>query len=729
MVDFVELSDLAIADLERSGIAPEDAEYAGIYSVDTAREVYDDFEDRPALVLPYYNALADDDELIEFTRDDERLEFARVRYLDKPKQKRGFKKQKTVRYGQPERSGVHPYFPVTELFDWREVAEDPSQEIVITEGEKKALAGCLAGVPTIGLGGVYNFMSEGELLALVGKLVWKKRNVYINYDSDAADNPQIQAAEARLAEQLSLKRGARVYLTRLPDTPDGEKQGIDDIIVNEGEDAWHGYLRASKELRKIDSAVLSLNKHICWIDTEGKAFEYKSGVLIPKTDLHSGSAYSSQKIQVPNMKGDGVKEVSVPALWLEHEHATRFSKLVFDPSTTEKVVYRDDLACLNTYKDIRTVEGDVQPFLDLCEHISSGLPRELKDFLFKLAAYKFQNPEKKIPIAPVLIGKGGSGKSTFGNTLTKALGPYGKTLESKALLSDFNPWVEKSIIICIDEAQSDHMRRGKGLDYLKTLISEKQQTLNVKYRAQVPVDNPGLYILTSNDRRVAQFEHDDRRFFVVEVRKNKPPEFYARYHHWLDNQDGAAKLAHYLINYDLKGWRPPAHAPVTAEKRMGYMMSLSEIQRVAEAMKEAEGDNLIRMYLEQALNWAYANEASPNGRIANEAREVAAAAMNMPIRSIYTANELAMILPHLAFTMQSSKIKQPPASYLAQQLMDVGINYLRNPDDVRGHRWRGRWDHYYVVADIDSMPDEMSQNEFERQMEGTKTFAQMRKKS
>jgi hypothetical protein len=208
-------------DLERSGISVKEAEEAGMFSVEDASTIFEEFKAIPALVIPYIDPWTDD--LLTFTRDKEDWEFCRVRYFGKEDSKQSFKKKKNIRYGQPKDSGVHPYYPIVPTFSWDEIANDPSIPILITEGEKKALAGCLAGIPTVGLGGVFNFSHDGELLPEMEWVEWKGRTVYLCYDSDAADNIQIQVAEGRLATELGTKRHANVFLVRLPELPGGAK--------------------------------------------------------------------------------------------------------------------------------------------------------------------------------------------------------------------------------------------------------------------------------------------------------------------------------------------------------------------------------------------------------------------------------------------------------------------------------------------------------------------------
>src|ERR1700686_2117217 len=93
------LSALAVEDLARSGIAPTQAERAGIFSVGDASTIYPEFKKIPCFVIPYFGI---DGELMTFERDGERLPFCRIRYLQEPKQARGFtKSRKPRRYDQP----------------------------------------------------------------------------------------------------------------------------------------------------------------------------------------------------------------------------------------------------------------------------------------------------------------------------------------------------------------------------------------------------------------------------------------------------------------------------------------------------------------------------------------------------------------------------------------------------------------------------------------------------
>lgn len=115
---------------------------------------------------------------------------------------------------------------------------DPTATPWITEGLKKG--DCLAsrGHVAISLSGVWGWIGRNDQGGSCALSSWrdipmKGREVRIVFDSDAATNPKVQQAEAALADYL-VSKGANVVVLRIPTGDDGEKQGIDDYLHNEG---------------------------------------------------------------------------------------------------------------------------------------------------------------------------------------------------------------------------------------------------------------------------------------------------------------------------------------------------------------------------------------------------------------------------------------------------------------------------------------------------------------
>lgn len=113
--------------------------------------------------------------------------------------------------------------------------------LIITEGEKKALALWQAGFQVVGLSGVWNWVDKGEdyrqpketkPIPDLDRVNWC-RPVTIVFDSDGHDNRNVRLSAFRLARELS-RRGAAVSILFIPPSLTGEKQGADDYLVAYG---------------------------------------------------------------------------------------------------------------------------------------------------------------------------------------------------------------------------------------------------------------------------------------------------------------------------------------------------------------------------------------------------------------------------------------------------------------------------------------------------------------
>src|SRR5690606_20580782 len=210
----------ALADLARSGLDDKDAKKMGIRAYTKAQSKKLGLsEEAMGYSIPYFDL------------DGKQTGFFRYRLLEDTA--RGFAKltgKRGPKYLQPP--GTPPDVYLAPFLDWREIAEDASQYVVITEGEKKAAKATREGVPTVGLGGVWSFRAKKQridFLPTLQKFTWSERTVFIIYDSDAAANPDVRKAAHALGDHL-VGLGAFVHIGYLPSDP-GEKVGLDDYLV------------------------------------------------------------------------------------------------------------------------------------------------------------------------------------------------------------------------------------------------------------------------------------------------------------------------------------------------------------------------------------------------------------------------------------------------------------------------------------------------------------------
>ena len=185
-------------DLEGSGLSADTQIASGIYSASAAETPQLGFGNVGAgMVIPYLGEPP----------------FARLK-PDEPPQRKG----RAAKYLTPKGAGNRLYVPAT--LD-PEVLQDPSQRLLITEGEKKALKAVQEGFACVALAGVWSFQPKRlprqrrALIADFKTVVWEGREVCIVYDSDLADNENVKCAERMLAVLLA-KLNADVKLVRLP---------------------------------------------------------------------------------------------------------------------------------------------------------------------------------------------------------------------------------------------------------------------------------------------------------------------------------------------------------------------------------------------------------------------------------------------------------------------------------------------------------------------------------
>jgi hypothetical protein len=237
-----------IANLQRSYITPDLAARAGVYRVDTAegaalvgRKMQAGTE-YAGLVFPYVRPGETTPHLHRLRRDKPDLVSGKNGQLEE----KGKYLSPPGLHGRPSF-----YFPPDTPLEW---LSDPTIPVVFTEGEKKALALWRyfqergEKVLVIGLSGVWNWRCKvehvpdektpGKKRAVKGPLpdfdrvVWKRRAVYIVFDTNVYTNEKVEAARRGLMRELQ-QRGAVIECVDLPEDQQGVN-GIDDLLAAQG---------------------------------------------------------------------------------------------------------------------------------------------------------------------------------------------------------------------------------------------------------------------------------------------------------------------------------------------------------------------------------------------------------------------------------------------------------------------------------------------------------------
>lgn len=149
---------------------------------------------------------------------------------------------------------------VTSSKYWPDIIANPNIPIAVTEGAKKAGAGLSVGVPTIALFGVemgLTSLASGtkvivpnlEPFAVPGRII------YLPFDQDLYEKPEVRSALKRLANRLE-KKGATVLVPSW----DNKYKGMDDFIKANGGEAFRDALTNSQTVKNWEKQFKSENK-------------------------------------------------------------------------------------------------------------------------------------------------------------------------------------------------------------------------------------------------------------------------------------------------------------------------------------------------------------------------------------------------------------------------------------------------------------------------------------
>ncbi len=516
------------------------------------------FEERPLVHIPYFEPDGTEAPL-----------FYRVRYSDL-KGSKGLASA-APRYSQP--GGQLPRFYLPPIARWQAVCPDPSQPLVITEGEFKSMALCKLGYATIGVGGVWNWKSKKAALTSIPDFdffEWGGREVYLAFDSDVMTKPDVKRALVSLAHHLT-SRTARVFICDVPPDKD-HAQGVDDYAFAKGrkraKERVAKLIRAATPFQPFN-AIEDLNLTHTYISELRMVYSEREGLL--SHQLFKDTAPPPRTmVRISDATGRMV-EVSRAAEWLGHPQRATVSRLAFDPALPygrdeEHDVYNE----FRGWPEPR--RGSVQPFLDLVHHLFGGRRSEIA-WLLSWCAYPFQSPGERALQAVILYSAtNGSGKGQFVRCLSKSHDPYYASLAFTDIEQRFfGSNLVRRTLISLDEGEDRHENNRPATGVLKQLITDATPHVEEKYKAHYKLDNRAHFVMTTNYPNSMHLAQQDRRFFVPEVTERVlPVALRERINKWATDPLCGSYL-HYYLKHTVKlskDFDPLGYAPITSAKEM-----------------------------------------------------------------------------------------------------------------------------------------------------------------
>lgn len=265
---------------------------------------------------------------------------------------------------------------------------------------------------------------------------------------------------------------------------------------------------------------------------------------------------------------DDVMNILPPRAWdMLKTHAlwrvVRDYEIGFDPSQADK-----GIVC-NTYNPDLIVQpqpGQCEELLGLLDHMCSHEDNadEIRHFILSWMAIQVQQPGVKLHTAIVVHGKQGSGKNLLFESFSKIFGPYGTVVGQYTLEDKFNDWAENKQVVIGDEvlARADMFHQKNRL---KSMVTSDTIWINPKGLPTRMEKNRMNIVFLSNERQPLALEDDDRRHLVLWINSVLSKEYYEGVAKELAT-GGIAAFHQFLLEYDLKDFKPWTKPPMTRSK-------------------------------------------------------------------------------------------------------------------------------------------------------------------
>lgn len=303
-------------------------------------------------------------------------------------------------------------------------------------------------------------------------------------------------------------------------------------------------------LKKID--VIDFNKEYCTVENDGQFYV----VRIDDNTTYRPEEFKKAQASVRRfIKG---KPVKLADEWLLDPRRLHFPRgFIFDPSIqpVEKHYLEENPTAFNLWQGYAVIpqEGDVTPFLDYVKNVICDEDENNMHYLMSWLANIIQQPGNKPGTAVVLRGEQGIGKSLFASCIGGILGDrtYMELNDPELVVGRFSGHLKGKLLICADEGA---FTTAKAANKLKGMITSEKITLEAKHKNPITVDNHLRVMITGNDPQIITANHDERRYFVLNVspREKNNADYWKHMWEWRDN-GGLAALHHYLKRYDSHG--------------------------------------------------------------------------------------------------------------------------------------------------------------------------------
>lgn len=259
--------------------------------------------------------------------------------------------------------------------------------------------------------------------------------------------------------------------------------------------------------------------------------------------------YRTKKLKVTDNKGE-TKPIEVSKLWLNSHERLQYDGLIFDPSDQADNEKYFNIWQGFSYESDPTGNCDIY-YDHMFNNVCQGDERHY-NYLLDWMANCIQNPTNKAGVAIIIRGGQGTGKGVFINFFRELFGPHGLYIQDmQHLVGRFNAHLKECVLLFADEifVTGDKAHEGR----LKGLITETIQMVEYKGKDIIQFSNHINLMMSSNERYVAPLDHDDRRYFILDIgtARRRDYDYFSAMEKQFKTENGYGKLMHDLIQRPL----------------------------------------------------------------------------------------------------------------------------------------------------------------------------------
>lgn len=301
--------------------------------------------------------------------------------------------------------------------------------------------------------------------------------------------------------------------------------------------------------------------------------------------------YSNRTIKDSTGKG----YATIAVFWIGDSRRLTVDSVIFDPSSNERIVKRDDREYLNLWEgfsveqkkgDWRLTKKHVYRVLCNSDHVKFK-------YVMRWLAWLVQNPDKRAEVALVFKGEKGAGKSFLFTQFKKIFGQHGMSISNpNRLTNKFNSHFRSLSFLFCDEVYYPGNKEIEGV--IKAIITEEFIDIESKFKEPTTIRNRLHIVMCTNNEWVVPATKDERRYFIENISNmyakgrlsdaRRKKYFVALWNEM--EQGGREAMLYDLMNYNLRGWHPREDVPETSELTRQKEMSLTPLHMTMKTMLE-----------------------------------------------------------------------------------------------------------------------------------------------